>query len=784
VRRVNGRWLPRLEALESRHVPAPLAHGPNVDVSQAPGNDDETTIASDPTHPTHLFASSNSDVAGLFAAVSTDAGQTWSRRNIATGSDGLPPAISDPQAVFDHFGNLYLAYVDTALGVTILVSTDGGQTFRELIDILDGGADQPSIAVGPNSLWVSYAGGNGMLNVAGIAVAGLGAFGTFSTPQPVPGSQNGNFGDIAVGPAGQVMVTYQNSTTGTGPDNIMVNTNPTGLGGAFGAPVVATATNVGAIDTALPAQSNNFGIDAEANLAWDRSGGPHSGRVYLVYTDAAAVGSLDTDIFVRFSDNNGASWSPQVRVNDVATGSQFLPSIVVDQTSGAVAVQWYDTRNDRGMGGSGDTNNGTPDDDAELFAAISVDFGQTFPNIQVTPTASNSADSEPPILGRPLGYGDYEKTTAFTNGMFFAVWADNSNSTGNNPDGMLHRMDVYTALVQVQQAPPPPPPPPKPVTPASVIVAGVDEGAFPVITAFDPKTSVARFSIMVYSPAFRGGVRVAVANVTGGSTPDIITAPGPGGGPDIKVFSSATGQLEREFLAYDPRFSSGVFIAAADVNGDGRADIITAPGTGGGPEVKVFSGADNALLFDFMAYSPFFAGGVNVAAGDVDGDGRADIITGAGPGGGPHVKIFSGATGTEFAGSMGSFMAFDPRFSGGVSVAAGDINADGRADIVVGAGVGGAPHVKVFDGRTGLLISSFFAGPIGTLFQGDGAPFRAGLRVSSFDLLGAGRDDVAVSFGPLHDPSVLVFDPLTTGLLDDFFAFPAAFRGGVFVGGG
>src|SRR5262249_18273387 len=142
-----------------------------------------------------------------------------------------------------------------------------------------------------------------------------------------------------------------------------------------------------------------------------------------------------------------------------------------------------------------------------------------------------------------------------------------------------------------------------------------------------------------------GGVRVATGDINGDGVADIITAPGPGGGPDIRVFDGVTGQLIREFMAYSPYFLGGVYVAAGDVNADGRADIITAPDSGGGPEVKVFSGRDNSTLYDFYAYSPFFGGGVRVAAGDINGDGRADIITGAGPGGGPHVKAFSGANG-------------------------------------------------------------------------------------------------------------------------------------------
>src|SRR5262245_17691584 len=92
-----------------------------------------------------------------------------------------------------------------------------------------------------------------------------------------------------------------------------------------------------------------------------------------------------------------------------------------------------------------------------------------------------------------------------------------------------------------------------------------------------------------------------------------------------------------------------------------------------------------------------FFGGVRIASADVTGDSVADIITAAGPGGGPHVRVMSGATGKDSL----NFMAYDPAFSGGVFVAAGDVTGDGLADIVTGTDKGGVPQVKVFDGRSG-----------------------------------------------------------------------------------
>jgi hypothetical protein len=193
--------------------------------------------------------------------------------------------------------------------------------------------------------------------------------------------------------------------------------------------------------------------------------------------------------------------------------------------------------------------------------------------------------------------------------------------------------------------------------------------------------------------------------VNGDGRADIVTGAGAGGGPHVQVFDGLTGAVIHSFFAYDPAFTGGVFVAAGDVTGDGLADIVSGAGTGGGPHVKVFDGGNLALIHSFFAYDPAFAGGVFVAAGDVTGDGLADIVTGAGAGGGPHVKVFDGGN----LALIRSFLAYAAGFAGGVSVGTGDVNNDGTAEIVTGSGPGGGPHVRVLDGGTLASLHEFFA---------------------------------------------------------------------------
>jgi hypothetical protein len=310
----------------------------------------------------------------------------------------------------------------------------------------------------------------------------------------------------------------------------------------------------------------------------------------------------------------------------------------------------------------------------------------------------------------------------------------------------------------------------------SVTVTTLDAGGPPVVTVRDAATNGIVRSFNAYAGGFFGGVRVAVGYFNGDTVPDIVTGPGPGGGPDVKVFDGATGALIREFMAYNPGFTGGLFMAAGDVNGDGTDDIITGADAGGGPHVQVFDGKTGAVLRSFMAYNIGFRGGVRVAAGDVNGDGKADIITGAGPGGGPQASVFDGATGKLLQG----FFAYDTGFRGGIYVAAGDLNADGLADVITGPGSGGGPHVKAFDGRTGAVLQSFQAFPTFV-----GSPWTSGARVASYDVNLDGIDDLIVSPGTGQSPKARVLNGATLDpIFGDFIAAPdPAFLGGIFVGG-
>lgn len=299
------------------------------------------------------------------------------------------------------------------------------------------------------------------------------------------------------------------------------------------------------------------------------------------------------------------------------------------------------------------------------------------------------------------------------------------------------------------------------------LVTAPGPGRAPEVRVIEP--SGAERTFMAYTPGFFGGVRVALGDVNGDGVRDIITAPGPGGGPHVRIWSGVDLTEIGGFFAYTPAFAGGVYVAAGDVDGDGHADIITGAGAGGGPHVRIWSGATFTEIGGFFAYNPAFAGGVRVATGDVNGDGREDIITAPGAGGGPHVRVWSGSDLSEIFG----FFAYDPAFAGGVSVAAADIDGDGRADIITGAGAGGGPHVRIWSGMTFAEIGGFFA------FE---PTFTGGVVVGAVDLTTDERPDVVVGVAGGGPPVVAVWNGTDLSFIGALLAYEEPFNGGVFVG--
>ncbi|PIR12722.1 hypothetical protein COV49_04560 [Candidatus Falkowbacteria bacterium CG11_big_fil_rev_8_21_14_0_20_39_10] len=258
---------------------------------------------------------------------------------------------------------------------------------------------------------------------------------------------------------------------------------------------------------------------------------------------------------------------------------------------------------------------------------------------------------------------------------------------------------------------------------------------------------------------FKGGATMAVGNFGGEAV--IVTGAGPGGGPHVEVMKK-DGIVISSFFPYPPLFKGGVDVAAGDIDGDGIDEIITGAGPGGGPHVRIFT-ANGQPRGSFFAYSLSFRGGVRVAVGDINNDDKAEIITGAGPGGGPHVRIFK-ADGTV----VGGFMAYAPTFRGGVDVALKQASLSSAARIITSALPSGGPHVRTFD-ILGNPEASFFAYDVN---------FRGGVKVSAANINPVtGEFDIITVPASIGGPDIRLFSSLGV-LTNSFKAFEPWWRGG------
>jgi ELWxxDGT repeat protein len=474
----------------------------NVDVSNWPGYQGETTIAINPTNPLNMIAGSNdlNGTTGLTRAYwSMDGGQTWT--GVDLGNKG------DPAVAFDRSGNAYFTYLagDGSIGIT--KSTDGGRTWSPSADVAPppsgGFFDKDYLAIGPDRfnplkdrLYVAWdsTSANDQLEVAS-SLDGV----TWTAPTVVDGGNSEIDAAPVVGPSGELYLAWQNFSI-SGQARLMVNVSLDD-GATFGSDVLAATSNVnsfiyGGVNAlyTIPAQPSR-GIGPTPSLAVDLSNGPHRGRLYLSYTAAKPGQPNDTDIKLVASDNGGKTWTAlgatPLTINDDGTAaSQFFPALAVDPTNGWVNLAWYDARND------------PCNDRVDVYFTRSYNGGQTFiPNRLVTDLMSDESD---PVLANPNQFGDYLGLAAYGGGAQ-PVWTDTRNGPGNE--------EVYTQTIAPDAA----------LHATGTAITATEGSAFTAVVASftdgDPKGTVADFT--------------ATINWGDGSSSAGVVTPHAGGGFDV-----------------------------------------------------------------------------------------------------------------------------------------------------------------------------------------------------------------------------------------------------------
>ncbi|MEA1981446.1 MAG: hypothetical protein U9N54_10790 [candidate division Zixibacteria bacterium] len=293
---------------------------------------------------------------------------------------------------------------------------------------------------------------------------------------------------------------------------------------------------------------------------------------------------------------------------------------------------------------------------------------------------------------------------------------------------------------------------------ASDIIASPANDGGPHVTIWDYEGNI-KSNFFAYSSNFRMSIQTGVGDFDGDGTNEIVTAPGEGFGPQLRVFN-LEGQPINQFFAYQEHLRSGYNMVVADIDGDGSDEIITAPMAGEAPHVRIFDGKGN-VKDQFFAYDEMFKGGVNLTTGDVDGDGDIEIITSPASDGSPDIRVFNG-DGSQVAG----FWAYPAGLRGGFDLSIGDLNGDSVVDILVAPGEGFGPNVSMFTGD-GTLIGRFMA---------FADTFKGGINVTIGDVTGDSQNNIVVAPLSSGGPQIRVFD-YQGNSVSQFWAYASALRG-------
>lgn len=318
---------------------------------------------------------------------------------------------------------------------------------------------------------------------------------------------------------------------------------------------------------------------------------------------------------------------------------------------------------------------------------------------------------------------------------------------------------------------------------------GSGAGANALVNIYDAKTNAIISTITPFGTDYTGGVRVAMADVTGDGVDDLIASSATGAGR-VRVFDGMTGETIADFTPWS-KSTGGAYVAAADVTGNGRADVVVGSGAGVAPEVRVYEGealkpkhgdvAAPTAVHTFTPTGVSSAYGVRVAAGDLNGDGKAEVVTGS------KNSVYANKLSLVHENVNHYVIAPSPRtvvsasliqFSpasdtAGVFVAVGDYSGTGRNDVAVGYTANKMARIRVVNGvdkKTRVMDAfSFVAGPDG------------GVAVAMKDVSNDGKADV-IAAGAYGTSIVRILGGGMGGLTASFTAFGSSYRGGVFVG--
>lgn len=281
--------------------------------------------------------------------------------------------------------------------------------------------------------------------------------------------------------------------------------------------------------------------------------------------------------------------------------------------------------------------------------------------------------------------------------------------------------------------------------------------------------------IWPYGSTFRGTLSIALGDVDGDGSDEVIIAPKSNGGPHVRVYNFTEGEgfgLHSQFNAYNTSLRTGIKVYSSDVTGDGTAEIVTVPMPGAPAHVRVLN-ETGGLVGQFYAFHTGFRGSANISFGDGDSDGDNDLVLAPYMLGGPQVRVVDGG-----GGLIGQAFAWNSNYRFGVDAAVGDPDNDGEVEIVAGIRTGGGPQVRV------LTLQSEPVGQVENQFFAYAEGFRGGMTTMVADIDGSGGAEIITVPLAGGGPHVRTFDAADTSTLDvnselNFMSHASAFRGGV-----